>query len=273
MAPISEQATRLSVLIIGHGAIGSWVAAQLQNDQNISIDRVLCRPGRTAAAEEAISGARAITDVSELDRRIDFAVECAGHDGLSAHGPSLLLKGIDLAVTSVGAFSDPQVLETLDQAAKEGSAQIEVLSGAIGAVDALAAARIGGLSEVTYTGRKPPIGWRGSVAETVLDLEKLTSSEVHFSGTAREAARRYPKNANVAATVALAGIGLDETHVELVADPALTGNRHEVTARGLFGQFSFTIDGKALASNPGSSALTAMSVVRAVRNRACAIRI
>ncbi|MBT3700120.1 MAG: aspartate dehydrogenase [Alphaproteobacteria bacterium] len=268
----------LSVLVVGHGSIAAWVADHVKDDQNLRIDYVLCRPGREDAARAAIPGAEAISDVSQLDNDVvdgdvDYALECAGHGGLAAHGPGLLERGIDLGVISIGAFSDPDISSALEQAAKASEAQIELLGGAIGAIDALAAARQGGLEEVTYIGRKPPAGWKGSAAENVLDLDGLNDAEVHFTGSAREAAQAYPKNANVAATVALAGLGLDHTKVTLVADPAMTGNRHVVEAKGAFGSFSFTIDGKALPGNPKSSALTAMSAVRALRNRAALIRI
>ena len=262
----------LNILIIGHGAIAGWVAAQVGQDADIQISHVLCRPGREEAAVAAIPGARALSDVADLQDPVDFALECAGHEGLTVHGPALLVRGIDLGVVSTGAFSDPGLAERLEDAARAGGAQVELLSGAIGAMDALSAARQGGLTQVTYTGRKPPVGWKGSAAEQVLDLEHLEKAEVHFSGTAREAASRYPKNANVAATVALAGLGLDRTQVTLIADPAMTGNRHEIRAEGAFGTFSFEIEGKALPDNPRSSALTAMSAVRALRNKVAAIR-
>jgi aspartate dehydrogenase len=263
----------LSILMIGHGAIATWVAAQVSDDPDVRIDYVLCRPGREAVAGKAIKGVHAISDLSLLSGSVDYAVECAGHAALIEHGSVLLEQGIDLGIASIGAFSDPNVATVLERAAIDGNARIDLLSGAIGAIDALSAAKQGGLASVSYTGRKPPTGWRGSAAEKKLDLESLTSAQIHFEGSAREAAILYPKNANVAATVALAGIGLDETRVTLIADPEMTGNRHEIDAGGTFGRFSFTIDGKSLPENPKTSALTAMSVVRAIRNRAAAVRI
>ena len=94
---------------------------------------------------------------------------------------------------------------------------------------------------------------------------------MHFSGSARNAALEYPKNANVAASVALAGIGFDETTVELIADPDVTRNVHEVIAEGDFGCCEFRIEGQSLPDNPRSSAITAMSVVREILNPASPI--
>jgi len=82
---------------------------------------------------------------------------------------------------------------------------------------------------------------------------------------------RYPKNANVAAAVALAGLGFDATRVTLIADAAATGNTHEILARGDFGQFEFRITGDALPDNPRTSALAAMSTLSAILDREAAI--
>ena len=95
----------------------------------------------------------------------------------------------------------------------------------------------------------------------------------HFDGTARDAALRYPKNANVAAAVALAGIGLDATKARLVADPNATGNTHIITAKGAFGSFEFTIKGNSLPESSRTSALAAMSVVDQILRKSAPITI
>uniref|UniRef100_UPI003567D608 aspartate dehydrogenase n=1 Tax=Roseovarius sp. TaxID=1486281 RepID=UPI003567D608 len=158
------------------------------------------------------------------------------------------------------------------KAARDGKSQLHLASGAIGALDCLSAARIGTLTTVRYTGRKPPSGWLGSPAEDKLNLMSMSAQpQTHFRGSARDAAILYPKNANVAAAIALAGIGFDATEVELIADPTVSHNIHAINAEGDFGSFEFQISGKALPENPRSSALAAMSAVRTAERAEAAI--
>lgn len=258
----------VDIAIIGFGAVGQYAAGALLDMPGVSSLTVLCRPGREEAARAKLGPRVGIaTSVDGLERKPACIVDCGGHAALAAHGEPALRAGIDLITVSIGALANDGLAERLERAARDGGARLELVSGAVGAIDALAAARIGGLESVRYTGRKPPAGWVGSSAEDVLDLQGLKEASVHFEGTARDAARRYPKNANVAATVALAGLGLDKTVATLIADPQADGNIHEVAAEGAFGKFTFVIQGNPLPDNPKSSALTAMSVVRAVRNR------
>lgn len=253
----------MTIGIIGEGAIGRYVADHL-GQLGLGPAVTLVRPARL----EGQPGQR-VAEVVELPGDVSLMVDCAGHAALAQHGAAILARGIDLVTVSVGALADPDLERSLRQAADRGGAQLHLASGAIGALDCLSAARVGGLSAVTYTGRKPPRGWQGSPAEELLDLGALDRAAVHFEGSAREAAMRYPKNANVAAAVALAGCGFDKTRVQLIADPAIRANIHEIEARGSFGTFSFRIEGVALPDNPRSSALAAMSVVSAIlRQRA-----
>ena len=164
----------LAVLMIGHGAIGAYAAARLRECPDVALRWALCRPGRETAAAAVFGPGTAIaTSVAGLDGQPDIAVDCAGHGGLREHGPALLARGADVLTVSNGALADAALAGRLEQAARDGGAQLRLLSGAVGGVDALRAARIGGLDSVTYVGRKPPAGWKGTAAERALDLDRL----------------------------------------------------------------------------------------------------
>jgi aspartate dehydrogenase len=257
------------IAIVGYGAVARYLAVAQGAD--FTVAAVIARQGRDDAARAVFGDVPVVTGSGALPKGVDVVVDCAGHSGLRAHGATTLAAGLPLITVSVGALADAGLQGELHAAAKAGCTRLYLASGAIGALDALSAASAGDLREVTYTGRKPPSGWVGSPAEARLDLAGLSRPEVHFEGSARDCALQYPKNANVAASVALAGLGFDKTRATLIADPGITRNIHEITARGDFGEFTFTISGKGLADNPKSSALTAMSVLRAVRNRAASV--
>jgi aspartate dehydrogenase len=256
-----------NIAIIGCGAIADAVAGYLTKCESVQIGVAIVEPGKDSRARDLFGMDIEIThSISDVSRRVDLAVDCAGHPALRQHGEAILSQGIDLVTVSSGALADSEFYDRLAVAAHSGGSRLRVVSGAIGALDALSAASIGSLNQVTYTGRKPPRGWNGSAAEAKLDLNALREASVHFSGSARSAALEYPKNANVAASVALAGLGFDDTKVELIADPNIDRNVHEIVADGEFGRFEFRIEGRSLPDNPRSSAITAMSVVREILN-------
>ncbi|VCU68470.1 L-aspartate dehydrogenase [Pigmentiphaga humi] len=267
----------LRISMIGSGAIGTSVLSLLKNDPDVSVDSVIVAEHTLEQARAAIAEiapkAQVVTRLDEAGQRPDLLVECAGHGALRAHVLPALEQGIPCVVVSIGALSDVELARELEAAAARGKTQIQLLSGAIGGIDALAAARIGGLDSVVYTGSKPALAWKDTPADGQFELEALTEPTVIFEGPAGEAARLFPKNANVAATLSLAGVGLDKTRVRLIADPASKENVHHVEANGAFGSFEITMRGKPLAANPKTSALTVYSVVRAIGNQAHAIAI
>ncbi|WP_458098285.1 aspartate dehydrogenase [Roseomonas sp. WA12] len=236
---------------------------------------LLVRPGREAQGEalrERFGSTAAEWAVhTDFDAFLaaapDLVAECAGHAAVRAYGASVLAAGRDLVVISTGALADQALQDTLVAAAARGGASLILPAGAVGGIDALAAARLSGLEEVAYVGRKPPRAWAGTRAESLLDLSGLTEPVTFFEGSARDAARDYPQNANVAATVALAGAGFDATRVRLVADPGITRNQHEIIVRSAAVDFTIRLEGKPSPSNPKTSLGAGYSVAREVLNR------
>ena len=264
----------LDVALIGYGAIGRYVHAHLSRENHAQVAAIVMRPERVAAIQDEVGGGvRVVASMDDLPTSPGLVVEVAGHAGLAEHGVAALENGLDLLVVSVGALADPVLYNGLMAAADPDRGRMLIAPGTIGGIDALAAAREGGLAQVRYTSRKPPGAWKGSPAEKVADLDALTEATELYAGPADEAARLYPKNANVAATIALAGAGFADTIVRLVADPAAGGNIHLIEAEGAFGAMTVEMRGKPLPDNPKTSSLTAFSVLRAIRNAASAIEI
>jgi aspartate dehydrogenase len=259
--------------LIGYGGIAQDVVAALRSMQaDGDIVGALARPGRAEKARAALPGIEIVESLDHLlARKPSIVAELAGQQAVDEYGATVLRHGTDFLVISIGALAEPALLQKLKAAAAEGSARVLLPAGAIGGIDAIAAMRIGGLTKVRYRSVKPPVAWRGSPAEEVADLDKLTKRTVLYKGTAGEAALRFPQNANVAATVALAGLGFDATEVELVADPDAPGNVHEIEVEGAAGNFSIRLQGKPSRTNPKTSALTAFSVARALINEKAAI--
>lgn len=250
--------------LIGYGNISTALVDLLDKPARLT---VLVRPGRADGVREALPDADVVENAADLiAARPDLIVECAGHGAVRDAAVPALAAGIDVIVVSVGALSDPALESALQKAAKEGDARMILPAGAIGGIDLLSAMAPAGGIELSYTGTKPPGAWRGTPAEKLIDLDGLTEAATFFTGTAREVAQAYPKNANVAATLALAGGGMDSTRVELVADPNASGNSHAYSVTSPLGSYEMRIMNRASGGNAKTSAATIYSVLREIRN-------
>lgn len=258
------------VALIGHGAIAASLVDLLRPTAAVIVG-TLTRPGRQTEAAAQL-GLPAFDQIDALlAERPTVLVECASQAALAQYGARVLDTGVDLIAASIGALADDSLLERLRHAADLRGARLALPAGALAGIDALAAMRLGGLDRVHYRSRKPPEAWAGTHAETLCDLGRIARATTLFVGDARTATRLFPKNANVAATIALAGLGFAETQVEIVADPEAPGNVHEIEADGRAGSLTLKLIGRPMPDNPKTSALTAMSLARAVGNRAAAI--
>ena len=249
--------------MIGYGAIGKHVDAALKAGgiENLKLVAALVKRPRS----EGI-----LTHEPErfFAHTFDAVAECAGHEAVRAYGQRVLEGGADFLVTSVGAFTDTALLDRRLAAARASGRKLILPSGGIGALDILSSAAVGGLDSVTVTVRKDPSAWKGTVAETLVDLDALTAPHTVFDGPVREGARLYPQNVNISAAAALAGLGLDKTRVVIVADPTLSTHIVELEAKGAFGRFSFLEDVTISEENRKTGKLVAMAMVKSVRQLA-----
>jgi aspartate dehydrogenase len=267
---------RVAVIGLGNIARSMIDLCSREGAGRVELAGVLVRASRLAEADAWLAGrASAVGDLAELlALQPDIVAECAGHAAAKAFGEPILAGGCDLVTLASGAFSDWAFERRMRELCRARGQRILVPSGAIVGIDGLAAARPGGLTRVVYSGTKPINAWRGTAAEKAVDLDTLSEARTFFEGSAREAAARYPMNANVTATVALAGIGFDETRVRLVADPTARGNLHALEYEGGFGQARIEIQGKPSPTNPKTSMLTALSLWRTLLDEAgAAIRV
>jgi aspartate dehydrogenase len=254
------------IALIGYGAIGQAVreafcSASRQED----IVGVLVRESKIAAlAQKNIPAFGRLEEMLAL--KPDVVAETAGQEAARDYAPAVLEAGCDLLITSIGVLVDDAFFAAMRAKALANGCRLLLPSGAVGGMDALVAMRRAGLTSVTYRSRKPPPAWKGSIAETMVNLDQLQGPAMFYRGSAREAARGFPKNANVAATVALAGLGMDNTRVELFADPTVDCNVHEIEAIGVSGRIALRMEGRAFPDNPRSSMLTAFSVADALMN-------
>ncbi len=257
--------------LIGHGAVALQALTAMANDVSAPMETLiaLARPDSRAKANEALERFRpnlfreiiVVTDVASLiSLKPDVVAEAAGHAAVIDYGAECLSSGVDFLATSAGALASATTRDALDSAARRGRSNWDICAGAVGGLDILAAARLSGLGEVFYTSRKPPHAWRGTPAESLVDLGELEAPFAFFEGNAEVAARDYPQNANVAATIALKGAGFARTQVRLIADPTISRNVHEIRIISACTDVDIRIAGAPSPDNPKTSLTTGFAL-------------
>lgn len=264
----------MDIAILGFGAIGRFLCREIaEQAPAVTVRAIVARDGATIDEVRALAPhAQVLRSAGDLPALgLPLVVECAGHAALRTFGEQILAAGSDLLIASVGALADRALEDALRCGAEAGRSTLRIPAGALGGLDVLGAAKYAGLGSVVYTSRKAPAAWKGTAAEGMLDLNNLQEATTFHRTNARAAAALFPQNANVAAAVAFAGIGLDATEVVLVADPYTTGNRHELHASGGFGEIHVSILGRTLPDNPKTSMLAPYSLLRSLVNLESAI--
>ncbi len=259
----------LSYGLIGFGRIGQRVVRCLAaKNGSPTLVAVLVRPEQKAAAEAALGASLVHTSINSfLAIESAVTIECASATALRNYGISILSSGSDLLPLSLAALTDRDFETDLFAAATRGPGRLEIPAGAMGSIDFLSAAREDALRSVVFRATYPAARWRGTVAEEMIDLENLTSANCFYRSTVREAVIKFPRHINVAVGVALAGLGLDDTRVELFANPLITQATFEVEAEAGPGPARLTIYGRNAGLGADPIDYTTFSLVRALCRR------
>jgi aspartate dehydrogenase len=261
------------VAIAGLGPIGTRLAKAL--DEGID--------GLTLAAVSAANiekhrgwldklGKRpAALPIEALADAADIVVECAPSRLVRAIVGPVVSRGKTAVVLSVGALLENEDLIAL---AREKGGQIVVPTGALIGLDAMTAAAVGTIHSVQMVTRKPLKGLEGApyLVEHKIDLADINAPLKIFDGTAREAAKGFPANLNVAVALSLAGIGADRTKVQIWADPTVTRNTHRIDVDSDSARFSMTIE-NIPSENPKTGMITALSVIACLRKLNAPLRV
>jgi aspartate dehydrogenase len=258
--------------VLGVGSIGSYLIDRICEGVAgpLAIVGVTDVPGTEGRLREIAGriGARWSTNALDLvDFGAELVIEAAAQAAVRQHAIPLLNRGVDLLLMSVGALADPPYFEAVKAAAKRNGRRVYLPSGAIGGLDAIRSAAIEGLDDVTLITSKPPAALAGApfFESHQVDLDAIKERTVIYEGPAIEAVRLFPANVNVAAALSLAGIGPERTRMQVVADPALDRNVHEVVARGAFGELRLQFSNVPSPSNPKTSFLACLSPLATLR--------
>lgn len=262
------------VAIGGFGAIGQEVARAL--DARIPGLRLTAVSGRDPEKARrnlaGLQGEIAVLPLGELASVADIVIECA---------PAAVFRELALPAIEAGRIFVPlsvgQLLvhDDLLAMAERSGARILVPTGALLGLDAVRAAAEGHIDSVTMVTRKPPGGLAGAphLVENGIDLDGLTEPRCVFKGTAREGAKGFPANVNVAAALSLAGIGPDRTTLEIWADPGVTRNMHEIRVEADSARFTLAIENVPSEANARTGKITALSTIALLRGLTATLRV
>jgi aspartate dehydrogenase len=262
-----------SVAIGGLGAIGLKLARALDRGVD-GLQLVAVAARDQAAAVHKLTDFRAPPRLVTLEElaEADIIVEAAPASVFEQIAVPAIEAGRIFVPASVGALL-PRM--HLIERARATGARVVVPTGALLGLDAVRAAAEGPVDSVTIESRKPPRGLEGApyLVEHQIDLRGITAPKRVFQGNARDAAAGFPANVNVAAALALAGIGPLRTSVEIWADPNVTRNTHTIRVDAQAARFTMTIENVPSEENPRTGQITALSMLACLRGLVSTLKV
>ena len=268
----------MRVALLGGGTIARLVLQHVRRDEIPGVEIAAIAGRRAASPAAALAGEfgvpYAVGRQALLALRPAAVVEAASHEAVREHLVPLLEAGVGVIVLSAGALVDDELRRQAEAASRRSGALLCVPSGGIGGLDVLKTACLAGVDEASIQVAKPPAAWKGIayVESRGVALDRLTAPLTLFEGPAREGVPHFPQNVNIAAVLALGGIGMDRTRLKVVADPALTLNTHTIRVSGRSGRFSIVLENVPSPDNPKTSWLACYSALAALRSLGSPVR-
>ncbi|HTI02720.1 MAG TPA: aspartate dehydrogenase [Acidisoma sp.] len=263
----------LTVAIGGLGAIGLALAQALDRGvDGLRLVAVSARDRDKARANIAgFAHPPEIVDLADL-ARADVVVEAAPASVFEQIAGPAIAAGRIFVPSSVGALL-PRM--HLVEQAKASGARIIVPTGALLGLDAVRAAAEGEVASITIETRKPTRGLVGApyLEKHGIDVLAVTAPTVIFEGNAFDAAAGFPANVNVAAALALAGIGPQRTTVRIWADPGVDRNIHTIKVEAEAARLTMTVENVPSEANPRTGKLTPLSVLACLRGLTSTLKV
>jgi aspartate dehydrogenase len=263
----------IGVGIIGCGSIGTVLAHAIDEGRAGDTRLLVVYDSVQSQSEKLVTQLSNKPKIAKTFREfmksdgVDLVVEAASQEAVKNYTSELLKAKKDLMIMSVGALVDEKLTKEVRQEAQRHGRKIYVPSGAVAGLDGMKAAVVGGIKQVILTTRKPPSGLKNApyVKQRNIELKKLEKPTVIYTGHASEACRLFPANVNVAAALSLAGIGPNMTKVQIIADPTIRKNIHEIKINGEFGMLTVRAENVPFPNNLKTSYLAALSAVATLR--------
>lgn len=260
--------------VAGFGTIGAAVGRRLHAGlESMTLAGVTSgRREKARATLAAIGSAAPVLSPEELAAECDIVVECAPTEAFLEIARPAMEAGRQMVTVSAAALIEN--MHIVDLAKKHGG-RIIMATGALLGLDAVRAAAKGEIYSVTMITRKPSRSLKGAphLEKIGVDVMSLTEPTLLFDGSAREGARGFPANVNVAAALALAGIGPDRTRLQIWADPALTRNTHTIKVDADSASFEMMIQNVPSPEKPGTGRITALSMIAALESLTSPLRV
>jgi aspartate dehydrogenase len=258
----------MKIALIGCGSIGTFIADAI-NENKIDVELKYVYDIDVKKGKEFAK--RFHTEYKDFDEilkeDLDLILEAASQEAVRNLIPKALGAKKNVMIMSTGALVDEHLLQEIKELAEKNKLKVYLPSGAIVGLDGIKSASIEEIENVTLKTTKAPKSLEGApfFKKHRVNLSEIKKPTIIYEGPAEEAVRLFPSNVNVAASLSLAGIGPKKTKVQIIADPNIESNVHEIIAEGKFGVLKMRVENVPSPDNPKTSYLAALSAIATLK--------